>query len=179
MNKIILKNSIIYALLCTVVIFMSGCGFELRSQKSFPPQLNNIYYQADKPYGEVAINLKKELKSTGIAFADDVNHANIIFHLSEPTFSYNNTSTGPSTQARVYNLSMSVVLSIADAKGRILLEPQTITATRDLTLQPNEIFDVSTQVDVTKHTMEQDLVMKIFNVLGSKKAFNALAKGNY
>jgi outer membrane lipopolysaccharide assembly protein LptE/RlpB len=153
---------------------MSGCGFELRSQKSFPPQFNNVYYQADKPYSEVAISLKKELKSTGIVFADDVNNANVVFHLSDTTFDHYNTSTGPSTQARVYSLNMAITLSITDAKGKMLLAPQNIISTRDLTLQPNEIFEISTQVDVTKHSMERDLVMKIFNVLSYKKAFEAL-----
>lgn len=174
-NKFFLALNIMGLLLA--LCFISGCGFTLRSQQSFPPQLHTLYFQADKPYGQFEVALRKALKAANITLLDDANKAPLIFHVSETSFNHSSdTSSGPSSQARIYHLTMTTYFSIIDNHGNVLLAPQNVTSTRDLTLNSNEIFDTSTQIDVSKQNMRQELITKIFNILSSQKVFAALQK---
>lgn len=162
--------------LCSaVIIFVSGCGFTLRTQNSLPPQMRIIYLQADNPYGQLEISLKKELKAAGITLTENANNALLTLHLSASSFNQtSDTSSGPSTQARIYHLNLTTAFNITDAKGRSVLEQQVVSYAQDLTLNSNEIFDTSTQVDATKQNMQRILIIRILDMLCSKKTSVAI-----
>ena len=155
--------------------FLTGCGFAVRSQQSFPSQLHSMYFQADNQYGQFETALKKELRAANISIGENSNKAPLVFHANAVSFYHSSdTSSGPSTQARIYHLTMTTSFYIHDNKGKIVLPNRQITSTRDLTLNSNEIFDTSTQVNVSKQNMRQELIIKIFNILSSNNTFVAL-----
>lgn len=162
----------------TITIFiavLSGCGFTLRSQHSLPAQLQGAYLQTEQPYGQLELELKKYLETSRIQLASNALHAPITLQLSTTNFSYaSDAINSPSTQARVYHLTLSTTLSIRNAAGKVLLEPEAITSVRDLILGVNEIFASSTQVDKVKANMRRELLGKIFDILGSQKVRDSL-----
>lgn len=161
-------------LIFLIIVMINGCGFKLRSQKSLPLSLHNIYYQTENPYGSLDIALKTALKGSGINLVADESSAKVILNIISTNFTYNQTSIGPSTQARVYHLILSMTFNLTTPKGKIILPPQTISSARDLTLAPNEVFETSGQVDAAKQTMQQEIIMRTFYILSSKKVFDAL-----
>lgn len=178
LSKKLLPTALIFNLsICC--LFLAGCGFTLRTQNSLPPQLHNVYLQADNPYGQLEIAIKRELQASGVVMQESVNAAPFILHLAATSFTQtSDTSNSPSTQARIYHLSLSASFSLLDAKGITVLAPQTVAFAQDLTLNANEIFDTSTQVDITKQNMQRALIIKIFNMLCSKQTFDSLAHAN-
>lgn len=169
------KHLALIAIITCLSSTLCGCGFTLRTQNSLPPQLRSIYFQSDTPYEQLGIALKKELRATGITLQDDVSKAPFVLHMTAPNFGHTtDTSNGPSTQARIYHLTLATSFSITDKSGKVVLAPQTVSAMQDLTLNANEIFDTSTQVDVAKENMRRILVTKIFDRLSSQKTFTAL-----
>jgi outer membrane lipopolysaccharide assembly protein LptE/RlpB len=168
----------IVATIITIAIFaaaLNGCGFTLRSQYSLPPQLRGAYLQTEQPYGKIEFALKRSLEESGIILASNPLNAPIILQLSSTNFSYtSDTASTPSTQARVYHLTLSIDLSIHNAAGTFILEPTTVISRRDLILGINEIFASSTQVDRVKENMRRELLGKIFDILGSQKVRTAL-----
>lgn len=169
-----LKALVKYLFFPLVLLIICGCGFKLNSKSAIPPQLHTVYLQAERPYESFAIKFRKALKSYGINVSDTPQPGAITIHLAATSFTHTETSTGPSTQARVYNLVYSVIISLSGGNGRTILAPKSVSVTRDLTLAPNEIFEISTQVDTTKQSMEQELLIKIFNILSSKQVAEAL-----
>lgn len=176
LNQFKKPKIVIYSLIFLLPIFLlSGCGFKLRSQNSLPPAMHTIYYQVDNPYGSLEIALKTALKGSDIHLVEKPSDAPITMYITATNFSYTQTSIGPSNQARIYHLVMSMSLSLVNAKGKTVLAVQPITSVRDLTLSANEVFETSGQVDVAKLNMQQEIIMKIFDVLSSKRVFKALA----
>jgi len=154
--------------------FLIGCGFQMGSKASLSPKLNKVYFQADNEYESLAIKFKNELVSYGIILVKNPADAPYKIHFFPTTFTHTTSTSGPSTQARVYNLIYTSSFSISDAKGKTIVSPRIVSSSRNLTLAPNEIFEVSTQVDVTKTSMEQELVVMIFNILSSPLVSGAL-----
>jgi len=161
-------------LMFLVIFELTGCGFKLRSQSSLPPEFHKVYIQTDNPYGQFESAFKKSLVTIGIAVLDKPEPGCLILSFSPPTFTSDNSSIGGSVQARVYNLSFSVGLKINNSQNQTIIDTQTITVTKGLTLSPGEVFSASNQVDMEKESMQQEAIIKIFNILESKRTFEIL-----
>lgn len=153
-----------------VLLFVSvGCGFRLSSGNVLAPELQRIYISADKPYDKFARDLKKALYANGVTLVKMPGENILTLYIGAPAFSSSDLSLGPSTQAHIYSIHYSVGYSIRDAQGKTVVGYKTISAWRDLTLPPNEVFDASTQVNITKQNLEQEAIVKMLNMLSSKE----------
>ena len=161
-------------ILLSITILLTACGFQPRSTRSLPEQLQNNYYQPSNPYGELELNLKRSLSSYGIVFAKNANTAKTIFNLSS-NFTSNANSPATSSQASTYTVTYTATFNIISNKGKVLLPLQTVSTSRTLVLAPGEVFEVSPQVETNKHEMQQELIVKIVNILSSKQAIITLS----
>jgi len=158
-----------------IILGLTGCGFKLRSQASLPTQLHTVFLQTDNPFGQFETSFKKSLKAININLLDKPDPKYLTIALSPTSFTSDNASIGGSIQARVYNLIFSVSFKITDGQGKTLVAPQNVTVTRGLTLNPNEVFGASNQVDIVQQSMQQEAITRIFNILSSKLVFASLA----
>lgn len=168
-----------YANVCLVLIsifLLSGCGFTLRTTKSLPPQLQQVYYQTDNPYGAFELGFKRALKASSVKMLTAPNTTAPVLRVTSTWSPPSTTTSMSSTSGRTYNLNYTAIVSINDASGKLLLSPQTVSVTRDINLQSNEIVEITPQVEIAKQEMQQELSTKILNVLCAKNTFRALAK---
>ncbi|MDR1057458.1 MAG: hypothetical protein LBL17_02685 [Coxiellaceae bacterium] len=156
-----------------VTIYLVGCGFTPRNIKSLPPALKQVYYQAEHAYEPLEIKLKKRLKSCGIVLRSIPQKSSPIINITS-NYSHSTYTNISSAQARTYTLVYTATIGITDFYHQTLLPPQVITVTRTISLQPNEIFELTPQIGITKQEIVEELVMKIFNVLGSHQTVKAL-----
>jgi outer membrane lipopolysaccharide assembly protein LptE/RlpB len=156
-------------------LLLSGCGFKLRTVNSLPPQLHRIYYQTDNPYGQFEIALKRVLKASKVNLIATPGANTPILHVTS-NYTSSTTSSITSAAARVYTLSYTATVSVTDAANKQLLSPQTTSASRAVTLQSNEVFEITPQIDIAKQELQQELANKILNILCAKRTFQALAK---
>lgn len=163
--------------LCIIILLFSsttwlvGCGFHLRGSASLPPQLHILYIQAADPYGGFEVTLSNQLRASGVTISNNIKSAPYILHVTS-TYSHVQTSSGISPQARVYSLNYSATLILTSKSGQTILPPTSISVARTLTLSPNEVFEVSNQVETIKQEMQQDLTTKAMNILDSQNTFN-------
>lgn len=167
-------NQFIKILVLCSIGLLSGCGFHLRSATSLPPQLHKMYLATDNPYGDFTLTFKKSLQDAGIELTNAANLAKVTLTL---TYNYaaTTTSTGTSTQARLYTLNYAAITTLQNTQGKNIIGPFTTSVSRNLTLAPYEVFEVSTQVDTVKQELQTELATKIINILGSKNSFAVLA----
>lgn len=162
-------------ILLTIASLLSCCGFAVRSNQAFPPKLQQVYVQSDAQYGKLAVLLRHELHKSNINLVENSQNAQIIMNISKENFTYSKDSiNSPSTQARIYYLTMSTTFNLQDNHGNTILEPQTISTNSNLTLNSNEIFATSTQTDLYKQNMRSILITKIFDLLLSKQILEKL-----
>jgi LPS-assembly lipoprotein len=171
MKKIYINSCLIS--LCLSLLL--GCGFKLRTINSLPPKLHRIYYKTDNPYGQFEISLKRILKASKVKLVVAPNANVPILHV---TANYTSSTTGSVTSAaaRIYTLSYTATVSLSDASNKTLLPAQTASVSRAITLQPNDVFEITPQVEIAKQELQQELANKILYILCAKRTFQALAK---
>lgn len=162
-------------ILLILVLCLSGCGFTLRNAQSLPQQLQTMYFQADNPYGDFEVLLKRSLISSKIVLLPNSNKLAPIMHVSAEDVPPTTTGSFSSSSARVYTLTYKSIVSIDDARGKVIVSPQTISMSRTLSLQSNEMIETAPQVAIIKREMMQELIVDVFNVLCAHNTFEALA----
>jgi LPS-assembly lipoprotein len=162
-------------LILALSLHLSGCGFKLRSIDSLPPQLNRVYYQAKNPYEKFELNFKRTLKSSGTILLNQPEKSAPVLNIAS-NYYYANNNPASSTQARIYTLTYSASITITDYKDNILTPKRSANVSRTITLQPNEVFEGTPQVEIVKNEMIQELSNKLLNILSSPQIFNDLEK---
>ena len=155
-------------------LMLAGCGFHLREPLSLAKPLQNIYVQSRDPYGDLVRNIKQDLRMSGVHLAASPQEASTILNITQEIQSQDLLSINSSQQTRQYNLRLAVTFEITDIHGKILLDPQTVTEIRPLTLQSNQILAGSNQATQLYQDMRRSLTYSLMNRLTSKAADQAL-----
>ncbi len=167
-----LKFILLFGLSC----LLTGCGFHLYGKGGLPPQLQTVYVQSKTPYGTLESSLKQSLHALGANVVNAPEPGAITVNIANSSFTHDDSNNVSSSSASVYNFDYDVTFNMLDNHGTAITTPDTVTATRTLTLNPNEVLDANPEVDTTQQEMERDLVFQIVNVLNSQKSRAALTK---
>ncbi|MHB1949222.1 MAG: LPS-assembly lipoprotein LptE [Gammaproteobacteria bacterium] len=157
-----------------LLIGLTSCGFHLRGEIPLAAPLHNLYLQTADPYGQLARNLKQYLKFSNVHLTATPQEASVIFAILKEDTGQQLLSVGGTQQTRQYNLILTVVFQLTDPKGNVLLPPQTITETRTIPIQSNQILAGSNEASNLYRQMRQGAVYDIMNLLSSQSVTDAV-----
>lgn len=147
---------------------LSACGFHPRGPVTLAPPLQSLYLQTADPYGQLAKNLRVYLKISGVHLTNTpVAATSILEILSENTSEQLLNISGTQT-TRQYNLTLVVSYRITDNQGNIIMDTQTATETRPLTINANQMLSGSNQAVSLYQQMRQAIVYDIVSRLASR-----------
>lgn len=155
-------------------LLLTGCGFKIHNIKSLPPQLSQVYYQAENKYGTFEISFKKKLKAAGLTLLTEPKKSALIIDVISNCSSPSTNNTSSSTMGRVYDITYTATINIIDYYNKPILNTQTASIIRSITLQPNEVFEATPQVAIIKQEMQQELSLKLLNILSAPNTFRVL-----
>lgn len=157
------------------VLLLTSCGFKLQGQMPLAPQLHHVYLQTSDPYGQLARHLQQYLHASKVQLATSPADASAILNILSDTTSQDLLSVSGTQQTRQYNIHVNVTFEVLDPAGRVLVAPQTITETRTITIQSNQILGSSNETSLYYQQMRRTIAYSIMNRLASKQTTEALA----
>jgi LPS-assembly lipoprotein len=170
-----MKNLLKLITIGSALFFLTSCGFHLRNQNELPPQLHTIYFQSNDSYDPMQILLKNSLQGMGINTVDNPQQAAITLNIISSSLTHDNPNVVSSDQATTYNFYDTAIFNLINNKTKQpLIANQTVAFSRTLILQPNEILETSSSVDILKQEMNREMVFRIINILNSKNIQKAL-----
>lgn len=162
-----LKQSLILTIMPGWLL-LAGCGFAPRSFKDLPHGLRELHYQTEQRYAPFECDFRRSLTDFGITLvaAPIATTPTVTVHYQLST---RDTNSGSSTQARVYTITYEATLQVSNAQGKMLLAPATVSTSRNITLQPHEVFEITPQIATIKKELQRELINKLLNILVSAK----------
>ncbi|OGT34950.1 MAG: hypothetical protein A3F11_06260 [Gammaproteobacteria bacterium RIFCSPHIGHO2_12_FULL_37_14] len=148
---------------------LTACGFHLQGEMQLAPALHRLYLQTNDPYGHLANNLRQFLKASKVQLVSSPASASTILTIIRDESSQELLSVSGTQQTRQYNLRVTVVFEISDPNGIPLVNPQTLTETRAITVQSNQILGSSNEANLFYQQMRRNLAYAIMNRLASKE----------
>ena len=159
--------------LCLATL-LTACGFHLHGEMPLAPPLHHMYLQAHDPYGSLARDLQGYLKMSNVELASSPENANTILVILKDENLQQLQSVSGTQQTRQYELKVNVVFEINDTKGRTLVSPQTLSESRTITIQSNQILGSSNETNLYYQQMRRLLAYAIMNRMASKDVTNAI-----
>jgi outer membrane lipopolysaccharide assembly protein LptE/RlpB len=166
-------QKIFYALIIFCICNLSACDFRLRSAADLPATLHQLQFISDHPYETVSITLKKMLRSNGIQLHETSTGATAILHIVSEKFIQNvsGTSTFGSSQFTSITYCYTVVYTLADAKGKILIGPLTVAPAQTLQVNGNQMLGSQGQAEIIQAELARLACDQILNQLIAMRKF--------
>lgn len=153
--------------LLLTVCCLVGCGFHLRGSVTLPPSLKHLYLATNTPYSPLTRILQDNLKFSGVELTKSRQSANLVLQILREDVSQQILTTSTTQQTRQYNLILAVTFQITDPDGNVLIFPQTLSETRVLTMESNQILASSNEAASLYQQMRQAIATDILNRLSS------------
>lgn len=152
-------------LLAVLLISLSGCGFYLRGQQPLPEQLRTLAIQSPSPYSDLSLTLAQALKAKQVTVLSDQQAAPATLELTQDTLQQSLLSVSSSTQVRQFLLTKTIEFQVRSQDNQLIIKPQTLSTTRKLTVDSNQLLGSDEQKHKIEHEMNQTLVMMLMNKL--------------
>lgn len=119
------KNTFIFI----TFLFISACGYHLRTQADLPKGLDKVYLQGAS--NELNKAMKTRLKSSGVKLVDKVEKAGLIVQIDKEKMDRRVVSLSSTGRANEYELYFLLDFLLFDANGNQRGEKQNVEISRD------------------------------------------------
>jgi outer membrane lipopolysaccharide assembly protein LptE/RlpB len=155
-------------------IFISGCYWHFRSPGDVPPQLKVMALVPENIDSRFNVQLVNMLRSMRIISPPD---APMVLHAYAYSLQHNNPGVSSTNVAITYNYSLSITLRITDANGKTIVPAHRITASRDVTVNVNQIFTINS-TSVFQEELRREAINLIYYWLTSDQTRRYLTRIN-
>lgn len=155
-------------------LFLTACGFHPQGELKLAAPLKKMYLQTSDPYGTLSRNLHDYLKMSHVQLVASASEADTVLEIERDTNSQELLSVAGTQQTRQYKLIVTVVFSLMDNRGHVLLPSQTLSESRTITVQANQILGSSNEANLYTQQMRRTLAYAIMNRLASIEVTNTV-----
>ncbi len=151
---------------------LAGCGFHLRGAGSSKLPYQTMYISLPET-AEVNIWLQRYIRSSGSTrVVDDAESADAIFQQLTNSRQKSILSVNALGRVREYRLQLSYTFRVVNRQGQVLVAPNEVTLTRDVTYDDSNILAKNQEEDLLWRDMTNDLVNQIMRRLSIIKPKN-------
>jgi LPS-assembly lipoprotein len=155
---------------------LTACGFHPQGQRTLATPLHRMNIQAADPYSFLVRNLQQYLKLSGVQLENDRSRADTVLSILQDETSQELLSVSSTQQTRQYNLRVTVSFDIEDSKGKIIVPTQTLSDTRVITMQSNQVLGSSNEANLYFQQIRRGLALAIINRIASREITRMINK---
>jgi LPS-assembly lipoprotein len=144
-------------LLAGALVALAACGFRLAGSERLPPVLAKPYLSVKDPYTDFARELERQLKSSGAELQPLRQDSTAIIEVTKDLVEQRTLSVSARNIPTDYELRYTVTFEVKGPDAQIL-EPQTVTLSRDYSFEENVLLAKEHEADMLREQMARDLV---------------------
>jgi LPS-assembly lipoprotein len=162
------------SLIIGVMVFLTSCGFHLQRAMYLAKPLHRMYLKTPDPYGQLARSLQQYLKISNVYLASSPEEATTVLSILRDDTSQELLSVSGTQQTRQYTLRVTVDFALTTSDGKMIGGPQTLTETRTMTVQSNQILGSSNEANLFYQQMRRTIAYAILNRISSNEVTRAV-----
>jgi len=163
-----------FLLLLCLTLLITSCGFHLQGNVQLAKPLHHLYLQTADPYGHFSRDLKQYLKMSNVVLASSPAEAETTLVILQDESSQTLIGVNGTQQTRQYALRVTIVFEITDKNGQTIVPNQTLSETRAITIQSNQILGSSNQANLYYLQMRRSLAFALINRIASLEVTNMI-----
>ncbi|MGO3130748.1 MAG: LPS-assembly lipoprotein LptE [Alcaligenes sp.] len=159
-------------LIILLSLVLTACGFHLKGVAPLP--FNSIYTNItdNSAFGA---NLRRSIQASSpqTRFVDRSQDAEVILQQLSHSRNQREISINAKGQVEEYELQLSFVFELLDAKGRVILPPTTLNVIREMPYDADAVQAKDSEIEMIFRDMEQSLINRIVRRLSSPDVASA------
>lgn len=155
-----------FAVLVLVSLVISGCGFQLKQSAAIPASFGPASISGTDKHSTLYKAIKNVLKQSGISLTETAARHKII--INQVTNDRRVLSVRTTGKASEYDLTKTLIFSVIDSLGNIIIDAHKLTTNRSYTVTNTDVLGSGLEEDDLKIRMERDLVDRMFRVIAAK-----------
>ncbi|CDI03783.1 exported hypothetical protein [Candidatus Competibacter denitrificans Run_A_D11] len=159
--------------LTVTVLLVVGCGFHLRGQVEWPPELRAIYVQSQQgigmPPGALNRKLRLALAGSGVTITPDPTQATAILTILNEGSGRRTVAADRLDIKREHFVAYSAAYELKLVNGKVLIPTEGISANRMLLFDENRVLGFENAQESMVDTMVDDLAWQIVRRLQAVK----------
>ena len=133
-----------------------------------------MYLQAPDPYGVLVRELQQNLKMSNVILTASPQEADTTLVILQDETSQSLLSVGGTQQTRQYALKVTIAFEINDKNGMTIVPRQTLSETRVITIQSNQILGSSNEANLYYQQMRRRLAHALMSRIASIEITNMI-----
>jgi len=123
----------------SLTLICSGCGFQLRTEVTLPPEMAQTRMVIDDEYSALARQVRVMLEQSGVQFVS-LDEATAVLEIPVNKVATDVLTIGDNARVREYRISHTVRFRLLDADGQVLLDWQNLRQAREVSFDEQKIL---------------------------------------
>lgn len=151
------------AIVLVLALVLAGCGFQLRSALTLPPDLGPIQVEGRGRYSPLADSLSLALRRAGATVVEGRGRNDEVARLRVLSERWGSIpiSIDARGRAQEYTLRYAVVFELVRADGEDLVPQQAVELARDYIQSPTDLTGADSERELLTREMQRDMVASI------------------
>lgn len=141
-----------------VVLLIAGCGFHPRGAAPLPAAMAITYIQGKSEFDSLNATFRTALESQGARVTPERGEASAILTITENDTGKDVLSVDLSGKVLEYRLHQSIRFEVLAADGHTLVEPQSVTLSRDFKFNRNDVLGKERETETIRRELQRDVV---------------------
>ena len=137
---------------------LAGCGFQPRGSVALPAVMSVTYIRDTSPYGSLSADFAEVLRARGAKVTDVRAEATAVLKILGNKIEKDVLSINTAGRVLEYELRQTIQFSVVTADNLPLLEPQTVSMSREYLFSSSQILSREREDLAVRHTLQQNLV---------------------
>jgi LPS-assembly lipoprotein len=169
-----MRMKFICILLLINCLFLTACGFHLRSSADIPAQLKILYVESAVPHSNLAPLLIQNLQSLDVHVVPRAQDAPVTLEILSENFSQSKAVLGTAQQINTVNLYYTVTFTLKSRDQKTYISPVTLTTTTSYLQNATQILGDTLMLPSYQQMLMRNMVDQIIFHLSAKNVHYAL-----
>jgi hypothetical protein len=157
---------------------MTGCAFHARSKSMIASELYQVYFEPERPYSELSIQIKSFFDSLGIKLVKNKSQAPFSIIVSNDLFSYSRPDIVDASLPTTLNFSQTAFIEILNNHSHKVVASREFNADQSLTLNANQIYTADSN-SLIRQQLNRQIVSLIYYWLISSQTKESIHDANH
>jgi LPS-assembly lipoprotein len=141
-----------------LAITLGGCGFQLRGTAALPEEMSVVYIKSSNPYGSLVSDFADALRVHRVKVTENREKATAVLRIMQEKQDTAVLSVNASGKVLELQLRQSIQFDVKTIDNLPLLEPQSVSMTRDYLYSSTDVLSKAREEVVVRRALQLELV---------------------
>ena len=141
-----------------LALSLSACGFQLRGSAALPDEMAVTFIKSNRPWGPLVEDFAEALRTHHVKVTEDRSESTAVLEIITDAQDKDVLSVDSTGKVLEFQLRQTIQFAVTTREKLPLLEPQTVTMTRDYLYSNTDVLSKEREEVVVRRALQRELV---------------------